>query len=76
MRRGNGSVEPIGFEQIRQLQTLLKRQGFAIDKVDGKLGGNTRAAVRAAQIQLRLPADAYPTTELMRKLGGTVTAGS
>ena len=68
MRRGNGTVDPFGFERIQELQELLVSRGYALEKIDGKLGANTRAAVRAAQIYYELPADAYPTPELVRRL--------
>ncbi len=68
MRRGNGPVEAFGFERVRELQDLLNRNGHPLEKIDGKLGANSRAAVRAAQIRFGLPADAYPTPELVRQL--------
>jgi lytic murein transglycosylase len=62
-------------QQVLELQTLLAQHGFEIDKPDGKLGLATRAAVRQAQIKLGLPADSYPTVELIARLrGGDVTA--
>lgn len=68
MRRGNGTVEPFGAEEVKQLQTLLDRNGFAVGKIDGKLGAATRGAVRAAQLRHGLPPDGYPTAALLRKL--------
>ncbi|MEO1746334.1 MAG: peptidoglycan-binding domain-containing protein, partial [Pseudomonadota bacterium] len=35
---------------------------------DGILGAGTRAAVRQEQIRLGLPADSWPTRELLRAL--------
>ena len=37
---------------------------------DGKMGSATRAAVRQAQLKVHLPADAYPTQELIERLRG------
>jgi peptidoglycan hydrolase-like protein with peptidoglycan-binding domain len=37
-------------------------------EADGRIGAATRAAVKEAQIKVRLPADAYPTAELIERL--------
>ncbi|TPW13690.1 MAG: lytic murein transglycosylase [bacterium] len=68
MRRGNGPIPPFGAPEIEKLQKILLDDGYPVGKVDGKLGANTRAAVREAQLKLKLPADAYPTPELLRLL--------
>lgn len=66
--RGNGEVAAFGHREIRELQQLLVRHGYDVGGVDGKLGAQTRAAVKAAQIKLGLPADSYPSPELVRRL--------
>ena len=38
--------------------------------VDGRMGAMTRAAVKKAQLKVGLPADSYPTPELMQRLRG------
>jgi lytic murein transglycosylase len=68
MRRGNGTVEAFGAEEVKRLQTLLERNGFAVGKIDGKLGARTRGAVRESQIRHGLPPDGYPTAALLEKL--------
>ena len=68
MRRGNGPVTALTFEQLRQLQARLLRLGYPIEKVDGKLGAESRAAIRQAQLKFGLPADAWPTPDLLRRL--------
>jgi lytic murein transglycosylase len=70
MRRGNEAVEPFGFQQIRELQGLLARRGYDVGKLDGFLGEKTRAAVKAMQMKFGLPADSYPTLELLARLRG------
>jgi peptidoglycan hydrolase-like protein with peptidoglycan-binding domain len=70
MRRGNEAVEPFGFQQIRELQGLLARRGYDVGKLDGFLGEKTRAAVKAMQMKFGLPADSYPTPELLARLCG------
>jgi lytic murein transglycosylase len=68
MSRGNGPVTALSGEQIKELQQLLIRRGLKEGEIDGKLGAVTRAAVKAAQIKLGLPADSYPTAELIERL--------
>jgi lytic murein transglycosylase len=68
--RGRGTVAALSTEQMRRLQVLLQRGGFTDEAADGRLGNATRAAVRAAQMKLGLPADSYPTVELIAALEG------
>ncbi len=68
--RGRGEVKPLTTEQMKHLQALLRRKGFSDDEPDGRLGNATRTAVRAAQMKLGLPADSYPTVELIGALEG------
>ena len=58
----------MSYEQIKEVQSLLKRRGFDVGEVDGKLGANTRAAVKEMQIKFGLPADSYPTADLLAAL--------
>jgi lytic murein transglycosylase len=67
---GNGAPT-LSAQQILELQSLLTRQGYDVGKPDGKLGLTTRAAVKQAQLKVGLPADAYPTAELIARLGGS-----
>ena len=70
MRRGSGKVAPFASAQIRELQQLLAKRGHDVGKIDGFLGQKSRTAVKAEQIKLGLPADSYPTLELVAKLQG------
>lgn len=54
--------------QMKQLQQKLAARGYNVGKIDGILGARTRAAVRAEQQRLDLPADAWPTPALLGKL--------
>lgn len=67
VHRGRG-VAAFTMEQTRELQQLLRARGYDIGEVDGKIGLKTREAVKKAQIKLGLPADSYPTEELLRRL--------
>jgi lytic murein transglycosylase len=68
--RGNSPVPAFSYEQMRELQGILTRQGFKIGPVDGKLGMQTRAAIKQVQMKLGLPADAYPSPELLERMRG------
>lgn len=69
MGRGRGgAVDTLGYEQLKELQTYLKRRGFDVGDIDGKLGAGTRKAVKEMQIKFGMPADSYPTTELLNAL--------
>jgi lytic murein transglycosylase len=68
VHRGNGRVPTLSPGQITELQRLLARHGFADGNADGKLGLATRAGVRKAQMKLGLPADSYPTADLIERL--------
>ncbi|WP_209598787.1 lytic murein transglycosylase [Ruegeria sp. HKCCSP351] len=54
--------------QMKQLQTKLQAKGYDVGKIDGILGAGTRDATQAEQNRLGLPADAWPTMELLEKL--------
>ena len=63
-----GSAPALSRGQIIELQKALVARGYDVGKVDGIVGANTRAAVKAVQAQLGMPADSYPTPELLQKL--------
>lgn len=53
---------------VKLLQELLTGRGHDTGGADGKIGMKTRAAIRAEQKRLGLPADAWPTPELLDML--------
>ena len=57
-------------DEVRELQTLLAKRGFDVGRIDGILGLKSRQAVRSMQIKLKLPADSWPTAELLGRLRG------
>lgn len=64
-----GNPDPaLSSTQMKQLQKKLKTHGHDVGKVDGILGKKTRAAVQKEQQRLGLPADAWPTATLLKKL--------
>jgi peptidoglycan hydrolase-like protein with peptidoglycan-binding domain len=69
MQRGSGKVPPaLSGAQVTDLQRLLVHQGYDVGTIDGKLGLASRGAVRKAQLKFGLPADSYPTVELLERL--------
>jgi lytic murein transglycosylase len=74
--RGSGKIAPLTGQQVAELQRLLTKQGFDVGEIDGKIGNATRAAVKQAQLKLGLPADSYPTIELLQRLGGSQTSAA
>jgi lytic murein transglycosylase len=66
--RGRGAINPLSYSETKELQQLLQRQGLSVGKVDGIIGEQTRAAVKAMQIRLGLAADSYPTKELLARM--------
>jgi lytic murein transglycosylase len=66
--RGNVEVQPMSYEQIVALQDMMTAKGYDVGKSDGKIGKGTRAAVKAEQLKAGLPADSYPTEELLSRL--------
>ncbi|HEY5965346.1 MAG TPA: lytic murein transglycosylase [Xanthobacteraceae bacterium] len=65
---GNGQPVVPTTEQIQQLQQLLIARKMLTGEADGRLGAATRPAVKKAQVMVGLPADAYPTQELIDRL--------
>jgi len=68
LSRGRGPVEPFGMAETKELQQLLRRAGLYNESIDGIMGAGTRAAIKAAQIKFGLPADGYPSRELVERL--------
>lgn len=65
---GNGQPVVPTTQQIQELQQLLIARRLYSGEADGRLGAATRPAVKKAQIMVGLPADAYPTQELIDRL--------
>jgi lytic murein transglycosylase len=55
-------------EEMQTLQSKLTARGHDVGGIDGILGAMTRAAVRAEQKRLGLPADSWPTRDLLNRL--------
>lgn len=58
----------LSMEQMKDLQRKLQALNYDVGNVDGILGTNTREAVRQEQIRLDIPADGWPTMDLLSRL--------
>jgi lytic murein transglycosylase len=68
-RYNAGNPEPgLTGQQMKSLQTKLTKLGYDVGNIDGILGAKTRAAVQDVQKRLGLPADAWPTPNLLARL--------
>jgi hypothetical protein len=70
MRKPAIPVAQLPFNEIRELQQLLVRAGYNVGKVDGVLGQQSRIAVKTMQAKYGLPADSWPTIELLARMRG------
>lgn len=66
--RPSGPIDGLSVAEIKELQKILAKRGYEVGKVDGIVGLQTRKAVKDTQLKLGLPADSYPTKDLLAKL--------
>jgi lytic murein transglycosylase len=70
MQRPTSAVAQLPLNELRELQQLLVRAGYDVGKIDGVMGQQSRSAVKAMQIKFGLPADSWPTAELLARMRG------
>jgi lytic murein transglycosylase len=64
-----GNPDPaLELDEMKALQEKLAALGHDVGQIDGILGAGTRAAVQKEQIRLGLPADGWPTRDLLDAL--------
>jgi lytic murein transglycosylase len=68
MRRPSAQIAQLPFNELKEMQQLLTRAGFNVGKIDGIMGQQSRSAVKAMQLKYGLPADSWPTAELLTQL--------
>ncbi len=68
MTRSTGPIPKVTPEEVREIQQLLTRAGHDVGGADGKVGISTRAAIKTMQMKFGLPADSYPSPELLARL--------
>ena len=77
-----GGAPPVSEEGAKQRRGAVDRtddrtaapaqaQGYDVGEADGKLGSGTRKAVKKAQLKYKLPADSWPTAELLSRMRGS-----
>ena len=54
--------------KIKSIQVLLNAQGYDSGKPDGVIGSKTRKAIRTYQTKNNMPADGFPSLELLKAL--------
>jgi len=59
---------PLTRDQVKTLQQALNDRGLDAGAVDGQMGPATRQALRAWQRSRNLPADGFPTLDLLAEL--------
>ena len=60
-------LAPLTREQVKALQAALTARGFDAGAADGQPGPATAKALRAYQRSLGVPADGYPTQDLLNR---------
>jgi lytic murein transglycosylase len=64
-----GSPPPaLPFEDVKTMQGMLAHAGYDVGAIDGFSGLKTRQAVKTVQLKYGLPADSYPTAELLARM--------
>ena len=61
-------VQALNRSQVLALQTALNAQGFDSGTPDGMMGPATQRGIRLFQRSVGLPADGYPTLDLLQRL--------
>ncbi len=59
---------PVTFEQRKEIQRLLKRRGYQLEKIDGIIGPNSSKAIRHFQQSVGVKPDGYASQEVLKLL--------
>ncbi len=63
-----GNAQAPSRAEVQEAQQLLTKLGYDVGAADGVIGAQTRAAVKAVQAKLGLPADSYPDPTFLAAL--------
>lgn len=63
--RAWGGIKQLPGKQIAAIQTILQQQGYAISKIDGRIGPNTRSQIGRYQLREKLSVDCWPSAALL-----------
>lgn len=58
----------LSLSELKEVQRRLIAAGLLSGKIDGRIGEQSREAIRKAQIRFKLPADGYPNAPLLARL--------
>jgi lytic murein transglycosylase len=61
---------------VEEIQQRLKAAGYEVDKIDGRIGSNTRRNVGQYQRQAKLKVDCWPSDSVLAHLRSSVPAKS
>jgi len=59
--------------QVKEIQSRLIKRGYALQKIDGKIGSNTRRQVGTYQKKNNLKIDCWPTQAVLKHLRATAS---
>ncbi|MBU2983068.1 lytic murein transglycosylase [Lentibacter algarum] len=59
---------PLTEEETKELQKHLKRVGYPLEKIDGKIGPNTKKMIKSYQSRNGLTADGYASEALLKHI--------
>jgi len=72
---GGGPVQRMAVDEqamsvanVMELQKLLNGLGFSSGEPDGRVGRQTRSAIRAYQLEINLPTDGHASNQLLENL--------
>lgn len=60
--------EPLTFDQRMEVQRLLRRKGYPLEKIDGIIGPNSAKAIRHFQQSVGVAPDGYASKKLLKLL--------
>ncbi len=63
-----GSIKQLPRQQIAAIQSILKDENFAIGKIDGRIGPNTRSQIGRYQQRENLAVDCWPSAKLLQTM--------
>ncbi len=60
--------DPLSFDERMEVQRLLKRKGYPLEKIDGIIGPNTSKSIRHFQQSVGVKVDGHPSKTLLKLL--------
>lgn len=68
-----GAPAPQKTATIQEIQTRLKSAGYDVEKIDGKVGSNTRKVIGSYQRTAKIKVDCWPTDAVLARLRQTAS---